>query len=143
MNEHALPLFFKANLPDRLQKRLAFDVAYRAAYLRYHHLGAALLPHGIDKALDLVCDMRYHLHRPAQIGALALFFYHVVIDLARGEIGILVGVFVDKALVMPKVEICLRAVLGDENFPVLIRAHRPRIHVDIRVELLRRHFQAL
>ena len=35
---------------------------------------------------------------------------------------------------MAKVKVRLRAVFGDENFPVLKRAHGARIHVDIGIE---------
>jgi len=37
---------------------------------------------------------------------------------------------------MPEVEVRLGAVLGDEHLAVLVRRHRPRIDVDVRVELL-------
>jgi len=40
------------------------------------------------------------------------------------------------------VEIGLGAVLGDEHLAVLERAHRPRIDVDVRVELLALHLQS-
>src|SRR6185295_17681614 len=38
-------------------------------------------------------------------------------------------------LVMPQVQVGLGAVVGDEHLAVLGRAHRPRIDVDIGVEL--------
>ena len=37
---------------------------------------------------------------------------------------------------MAEVEICLGAVLGYEDFAVLIRRHRPRIDIDVGIELL-------
>ena len=40
-----------------------------------------------------------------------------------------------EALVMAEVEIGLGAVVGDEDLAVLIGAHRPRIDVEIGVEL--------
>ena len=46
------------------------------------------------------------------------------------------GVDVGEALVVAQVEVGLRAVLGDEHLAVLERAHRARIDVDVRVELL-------
>ena len=51
-------------------------------------------------------------------------------------------VLVDEALVVPDVEVGLGAVLGDEDLAVLERAHRPRVDVQVRVELLRLHPQA-
>ncbi len=50
-------------------------------------------------------------------------------------------VLVDEALVVADVEIGLGAVLGDEHLAVLERAHRARVDVDVRVELLHLHLQ--
>ena len=40
-----------------------------------------------------------------------------------------------EALVVPQVEVRLRAVIRDVDLPVLVRAHRAGVHVDVRVEL--------
>src|ERR1700754_1986488 len=40
---------------------------------------------------------------------------------------------------MAEIEIGLGAVLGDEDLAVLERAHRPRIDVDVGIELLQLH----
>src|SRR5207302_11175422 len=45
-------------------------------------------------------------------------------------------VLVDEALVVADVEVGLRPVLGDEYLAVLERAHRPRVDVEVRIELL-------
>jgi hypothetical protein len=50
--------------------------------------------------------------------------------------GVARRVLVDEALVVPDVEVGLGAVLGDEDLAVLERAHRPRIDVQVGVELL-------
>ena len=39
-----------------------------------------------------------------------------------------------EAFVVAEVEVGLGAVIGDEDFAMLIRAHRPRIDVEIRIE---------
>ena len=41
-----------------------------------------------------------------------------------------------EAFVVAQVEIGLRAVVGDEDFAVLERAHRAGVHVQVRIELL-------
>jgi hypothetical protein len=41
-----------------------------------------------------------------------------------------------------EIEVGLRAVLGDEDLAVLVRRHRARIDVDVRVELLQADRQA-
>ena len=47
-----------------------------------------------------------------------------------------------EALVVAEVEVGLGAVVGDEDLAVLVRAHRARIDVDVRVELHVRDPQA-
>ena len=43
-----------------------------------------------------------------------------------------------KALVVSKIQIGFRAIVGDENFTMLEGRHRARIDIDIRVELNQR-----
>ena len=61
---------------------------------------------------------------------------------ACGVVRVARQVLVDEALVVADVEIRLGAVLGDEDLAVLERAHRARVDVDVRVELLHLHLQA-
>ena len=46
-----------------------------------------------------------------------------------------------EALVVAEIEIGFGAVVGDEDFAVLERAHGARIDVEVRIELLQRHAQ--
>ena len=94
------------------------------------------------RCLDLVRDVRDHLHRRAEVLALALLAQHRVPDRAGGVVRVPRQVLVDEALVVADVEIGLGAVLGDEDLAVLERAHRARVDVEVRVELLRLHLQA-
>ena len=50
---------------------------------------------------------------------------------------------VGEALVVAEVEVGLRAVVGDVDLAVLVRAHRARIDVDVGVELLQRDLVAV
>ena len=61
---------------------------------------------------------------------------HRVVDGPGGDIGGARSVLVGEALVVAEVEVGLRPVLGDEDLAVLERAHRPRIDVDVGIELL-------
>ena len=47
-----------------------------------------------------------------------------------------------EALVVAEVEVGLRAVVGDVDFAVLIRAHRARIDVQVGIELAQADFEA-
>ena len=94
-----------------------------------------------DALLDLVRDVRDHLHGRAEVLALALLAEHAVPDRAGGVVRVAREVLVDEALVVADVEVGLGAVLGDEHLAVLERAHRPGVDVEVRVELLHLHLQ--
>src|SRR5215813_6643494 len=67
-----------AQLPDRLEKRQAFDIADRAADLAQNEIKAFVaFP---DEILDGVGDVRDHLNRCAKIIATALARKNVLID---------------------------------------------------------------
>ena len=95
-----------------------------------------------DEWLDLVGDVRDHLHRAAEVVAAALLVDHALVDLAGGEVVALAHLGADEALVVAEVEVGLGAVVGDEHFAVLERAHRARIDVDVRIELDHRDLEA-
>ena len=139
--ERILTPDLKPDLPDGLEKRLALDIADRAADLGDDDIRAGLFADLIDELLDLVGDVRDDLHGAAEILAAALLFEHTGIHLARGEIRELVEVLVNEAFVVAEIEIGLRAVLGDVDLAVLVRAHRAGIDVDVGVELLRRDLE--
>lgn len=43
---------------------------------------------------------------------------------------------------MTEVEVRFRAIVGDEDFAVLVRAHRARVDIDIGIELFDGNFVA-
>ena len=88
-----------------------------------------------DALLDLVRDVRDDLDRAAEEVAAALLGDDGLVDLAGRDVGALGQVLVDEALVVAEVEVGLGAVVGDEHLAVLVRRHRARIDVDVRVEL--------
>src|SRR5581483_6183319 len=140
--EDVLGADLTAELPDRLQERQRLDVADRSADLGEDDVAVARLGGALDPLLDLVRDVRDHLDGRAEVLAAALLAQHGVPDrplrVVRGPREVLV----DEALVVADVEVGLGAVLGDEHLAVLERAHRPRVDVDVRVELLDLHLQA-
>ena len=70
-------------LADRLEERLGLDVADGAADLGDDDVGRARLGGAADARLDLVRDVRDHLHRRAEEVALALLAQDGVPDRAR------------------------------------------------------------
>ncbi len=140
--EHVLGPDLAPELADRLEERLRLDVADRAADLGDDDVGVGDLRDGADARLDLVRDVRDHLHGRAEVLALALAAEHAVPDRAGGVVRGAGEVLVDEPLVVADVEIGLGAVLGDEHLAVLERAHRSRVDVQVRVELLHLHLEA-
>ncbi len=128
-----VPPQLQAHLPDRLEERQRLDVAHRAADLDDRHVGVAGA--ALDESLDLVGDVRDHLHRAAEVVAAALLFDHRLVDLAGGEVVPAAHLRALEALVVAQVEVGLRPVLRDEHLAVLKRAHGARIDVDVRVQL--------
>jgi hypothetical protein len=115
--------FFVAHLATRLQKREPFDIAGGAADLGDDDIDVAVRAGRTDARLDLVGDVGHHLHGLAQVAAGALFLDHRLIDLPRGHTVIAGETLVEEALVVSEVEVGLTAVVGDEHFAVLVRAH--------------------
>ena len=130
------------HLTDGFKERLGLNIAGRAADLGDDNIRRGLFADRIDERLDFVGDMRDDLHGFAQIFARALLVEHVPVYLAGGQVGELVQVLVDEALVVAEVEVGLRAVVGDINLAVLERAHRAGVNIDIRIQLLRGNLQA-
>ena len=130
------------HLTDCLNKGLALDVADGTADFGNHDVCSSLFTHAVNEVFDLVCDVRNGLYRCSQIFATALLGEDIGIDLTRGQIGVFVQVLVDEALVMTKVQICLGTVFRHINFSVLIGTHGAGVNIDIRVQLLRGHFQS-
>ena len=123
-------------LADRLEERQRLDVADRPSDLGDHDVRRRDLLRSPDPRLDLVGDVRDDLDGRAQELALALLAQHRVPDRARRVARVAREVLVDEALVVADVEVGLGAVLGDEHLAVLERAHRARVDVQVRVELL-------
>src|SRR3546814_15975764 len=84
---------------------------------------------------DLVGYVRNDLDGRDEIVAAPLLGDDVAVDAPRGDIVRLAGGNAGEPLVMAKVEIGLGAVVGNVDFAVLVRAHRARIDVQIRIEL--------
>ena len=136
-----LPARLQADLPCGLQKRLAFNVAGGAADFRNDDVGPGFLADAVNKVLDFLRDMRDDLHGLAEVLAPPLLVQHVPVHLAGSQVGIPVQILVNKALIVAEVEVRLASVLGDVDLAVLVRAHGTRVHIDVRVKLLRGHLQ--
>ncbi len=131
---HVLRPDFERELPHGLEKRQSLDISGRAADLRDQHV--RVFATSVNALLDFVGHVRDHLHGLAEIVPAPLPLNHAFVDLAGRKRVEPREFSARETLVVPEVEIGLGSVLQDVNFPVLIRAHRARIDVEIRVELL-------
>src|SRR5262249_9912830 len=127
--------YLPAELADRFEKRQRLDVAYGAADLRDDDIGGVRLGGTADARLDLVRDVRDHLHRRAEEIALALLAQNGVPDRAGAVARAAEEVLVDEALVVADVEVGLGPVLGHEDLAVLARAHPPGVHAYVPLQL--------
>jgi hypothetical protein len=141
MDEHDVgAALLQRELPDRLQKRQPLDVAHRPADLGDENVDVVLRAR--DPRLDLVRDVRNHLHRAAQIVPAPLLADHGVVDLAGRVVAGAGEMRVREALVVAQIQVGLRPVVGDVDLAVLVGGHRPRVDVDVGVELLDADAQA-
>ena len=86
--------------------------------------------------------MRNDLDRPAKVDSRAFLANYLGVDLAGRHVGQGSQFDVNKPFVVAEVEIGLRPIDRDEHFTVLVGRHRPRIDVEIRIELEDRNAQA-
>ena len=133
--------YLMPHLPNGLDKGLALNITDGSANLGDYDISLRLAAHIIDKPLDLICDVGNGLHGGPQIRAPALLGDNVGVDLSGGQIGILVQILVNEPLIVPQIQICLSAILGNIDLTVLVGAHGTGVHVDIGIQFLRRYLQ--
>ena len=120
-------------LAQRFEKRQRLDVTYGATDFDDGEVGVARA--GDHARFDFVGDVRNDLHRRSEVLAAPLFGDDRFVDTSGREVALPVHPGVREALVVPEIEISFGAVVGNENFPVLVGGHRSGVHVDVRVEL--------
>src|SRR5205085_8205485 len=123
------------HLADGFEERQRLDVAHGAAYLDYGNVGRVLLGGGAYGPLYLVRDVRDDLNGLAEVVAAPLLLDDGKIDAPRRPVVRARQARVREALVVAEVEVCLRAVVGDEDLAVLEGRHRAGVNVYVRVEL--------
>ena len=125
----------EAELTRRLEEWQTFDIARYAADLTEDDV-AIMFSRAANRRLDFVRDVRNDLHRAAEVPACAFAREDGGVDAARSVVTCLRARNARKALVMPEVEVRLRAVVRHEHLAMLVRRHRAGIDVEIGVQLL-------
>ena len=123
-------------LTNRFQKRLAFDIAHSAAHFDDGNAGFLIGKVPIKTALYFIRDMGDHLNGAAAIIAPPFFLKNGPVYFSRGHVGVFVQIFINETLIVAKIQIGFRTVLGDKHFPVLDRVHGSRINVNIGIKFL-------
>ena len=135
--EHVVPVrhvFF--HLTDRFEEGLGFDIAHGAADLGDDDVRVVFAAHTEHTVFDLIGDVRDDLDGGAQIFPFPFLIDDGLVDFPGGHIGRFGQIHVDEAFVVAQVEVGLRAVVGDEDFAVLVRAHGAGVDIDIGIEFL-------
>src|SRR3989304_2023483 len=84
--EHIFPSHFIAELSQHFKEGLRLNITDRPSPFNDAHIGAGLLADGCDPPLDLVCDVRDDLDRPAEEIAAAFLADDLRIHLPAGEV---------------------------------------------------------
>ena len=96
----------------------------------------------MDAVLDLVGDMRNDLDSLAEVFSLALVIKDRLIHLTAGQVIEAGELHIGEPLIMAEVEVRFRAIVEHINLAVLVRAHRARINVEVRIEFLESDLKA-
>src|SRR5579862_3728627 len=140
MNEqNILRSHLQAHLPNRFQEWKRLNIADRAADFNDHHVDS--IRNFAERSFNFVGDVRNHLHRLAQVIAAALFRDNRFVEAASRPIVVARQMRIGEALVVPQVQIGLRAVVRHKHFAVLIGRHRAGINVQVWIALLEGDFK--
>ena len=137
---HVVSADAELELPQGLDVRGRFNVADRAAQFDDAHLRlktgvvAALMRDGLDPIHDGVCDVRDDLNGFSEVIATSFGFDDLRVHFPRGQVVVPSEVQVEKAFVIPEIEVDFAAVVKDEHFPMLERTHRSCVRVQIGVD---------
>ena len=130
-----VPSNVSTEFADGFQEGQRFDVTDGAADFCDHHIGVAVGGNAVDAFADLTGDVGNHLHRAAVVVTPPFLVDHRLVDRAGGHAVQARHGCVREALVVAQIQIGFGTVLGDEHLPVLNRAHRAGIHVEVRIQL--------
>ena len=137
-----LPLLLP-ELADRFEEGHSFDVADGPTDFDEDDVGVFLLPHLPEQRLDLVRDVGDDLDCLAEIVAAAFLLDDGPVDLPGRDVVVPGEVHIEEPLVVAEIQVDLRAVVEDEDLAVLVRIHRPRVDVQVGIDLDRTDLQTL
>ena len=132
-------------MADGFKEGESFDVADRAADFDDGDVGSGvfglILGEAEDGVFDFIGDVGDHLHRSAEVVAVALLGNDLIVDGTRGRVVFLGERRIEIAFVVPQIEVRLRPIIRNVHFTVLIGVHGSGVHVDIGIKFLDGHGQ--
>ena len=123
---------FLPHLPDGFQKRKRFDIADRAADLDDRNVSCFRNP--MHRGLDFIGHVRNNLYGLTEIIAAPLLLDDRFVNPSGCEVVFASQFGMRVALVMAQIKVGFRAVVCDVNLAMLVRTHRSRIDVQIRIK---------
>ena len=115
-------------LPDRLKKGQTFYIAYGSADFGNNNINITGGQRE-DSLFDFICYMGNNLNSTAEIVASSLLCHDRPIDRPGSNVTVLAKTLIDKSFVVPKIKICLGAIIGYKNFSVLKGTHGTGVDV--------------
>ena len=128
--KHVLTPHIAAHLPRGFHKWQGLDITNGTADFGNNNVrGVINLGSVTHTRLNLVGDVRNHLHRITQVFAAAFFGDHRRVHLTGSHVRGLVKVLVKETLVVPDVEVGFRPIISHEYLTVLERVHGSGVNV--------------
>ena len=86
--------------------------------------------------------MRDDLHSSSAVVAATFLLKDGPVNLAGGDIGILVQTFINESFVMAQIQVSFRTVISYEYLAMLNGVHGSGVNINIRIKFLHRHLVA-
>ena len=127
---------FPFQLAHAFDKRKRFDITDRTSDFSDHEIKFVFISQQFHIALDLVRDMRHHLHSLSQVIPFTFFVNNALIDAPCCDVICAGCLNIQETFVMSEVQIRFMSVYGNIAFPMLVRVQRSRIDINIGVKFL-------
>ncbi len=128
----------QAELSNCFEERQAFDITNSPANFDDHNVN--IFADSMNRRFDFVSDVRNHLDGLAKVIAPAFLVDDRFVNLSRRVIVQPAYSGGCKTFIMAQIQIGFRSIIGNINFAMLKRTHRPGIHIYVWIELQHVHF---
>ena len=131
---------FPFQLAHAFDKRKRFDITDRTSDFSDHEIKFVFISQQFHIALDLVRDMRHHLHSLSQVIPFTFFVNNALINAACSDIICTGRLNIQETLVVSEIQIRFMSVYGNIAFPMFVWVQRTWIDIDIGIKFLNGNF---